>query len=329
MNMYKDGELIINPDFQRFFRWSVTQQTKFIESILLGIPIPPIFVYQNEKGKWELVDGLQRVSTILNFAGILKDEDKSRRTRSSTKLEQTEMIPSLKGITWKKLPVEPLQLEFKRTKLKIEIIKSGSHKDAKFEVFQRLNTGGSLLSAQEFRNCLLVMLDKSFLDWLETLSQDDNFQTCIDLSDKLIEERYDMELVLRFFVFPKYEFSYAEVSDFLTESMKKIVADRAFDRNSEAARFRSTFALLKELDGDTIFKKNHRGKFLESYFEAIAIGVGQNIDRYIHPDCKSILKNKIDEIETVPVFAEGKGSGTNTKLRVPRIVPFGISYFNI
>ena len=60
VNLYKDKELIINPDFQRYFRWNNTQKSRLIESILLSIPIPPIFVYQNDEGKWEIVDGLQR-----------------------------------------------------------------------------------------------------------------------------------------------------------------------------------------------------------------------------------------------------------------------------
>ncbi|UOG40021.1 DUF262 domain-containing protein (plasmid) [Leptospira noguchii] len=64
MSMYQAGELIIDPDFQRFFRWTPQQKTNLIESILLGIPIPSIFVYQREDGKRELVDGLQRVSTV-------------------------------------------------------------------------------------------------------------------------------------------------------------------------------------------------------------------------------------------------------------------------
>ena len=63
MRMYLDGDIIIKPAFQRYFRWDEEQRTRFIESILLGIPIPPIFVAADNKGVWELVDGLQRVST--------------------------------------------------------------------------------------------------------------------------------------------------------------------------------------------------------------------------------------------------------------------------
>ncbi len=75
MNMYEQGEIIISPEFQRLFRWTIEQKTKFIESILLGIPIPPIFVAEDNDGRWELVDGLQRISTVLSFFGILKTDN--------------------------------------------------------------------------------------------------------------------------------------------------------------------------------------------------------------------------------------------------------------
>ena len=74
INLYKDKELILNPEFQRYFRWSQTQKSKFIESIILGIPTPSIFVFQREDGIWELVDGLQRISTILEYVNELMDE---------------------------------------------------------------------------------------------------------------------------------------------------------------------------------------------------------------------------------------------------------------
>src|SRR5262245_59523836 len=73
ISMYRDEEFIINPEYQRLFRWKPFQKTRFIESLLLGIPVPPIFVFQQKSGKWELVDGLQRVSTILEFVGELRD----------------------------------------------------------------------------------------------------------------------------------------------------------------------------------------------------------------------------------------------------------------
>ena len=66
MSMYERREIIIKPAFQRYFRWDLDQKTRFMESILLGIPIPPIFVAEDGDGVWELVDGLQRISTVLS-----------------------------------------------------------------------------------------------------------------------------------------------------------------------------------------------------------------------------------------------------------------------
>src|SRR6201985_4017399 len=75
VNMYRDGDLVINPDFQRLFRWEIGQKSKLIESLLLGIPIPSIFVFEQEDSKWELIDGLQRISTLLEFMGLLRDPE--------------------------------------------------------------------------------------------------------------------------------------------------------------------------------------------------------------------------------------------------------------
>jgi len=129
---YKEGEIDINPDFQRKFRWSDHLRSRLIESILIGVPLPSIFVYQNDKGIWEVVDGVQRISTILEFMGELKDEKGEKLPPA--KLAKTKMLPSLEGLTWDEIPKEPLQIDFRRTKIEIKIIKSTSHQNAKFEV---------------------------------------------------------------------------------------------------------------------------------------------------------------------------------------------------
>jgi hypothetical protein len=95
MNVYRDGELIVNPEFQRLFRWKLSQKSSLIESLLIGVPIPSIFVFEVENGIWELIDGLQRVSTILEFAGLLKKNDDSLYLPSV--LEGTRYLPSLQG----------------------------------------------------------------------------------------------------------------------------------------------------------------------------------------------------------------------------------------
>jgi hypothetical protein len=146
INMYKDGELIINPIFQRLFRWDQSQKSRFIESILIGIPIPSIFVYETPEGKWELVDGLQRVSTLLEFMGLLYDASGQKVAPSA--LEATNYLPSLHNLVWEKsaeisdipetdqneLP-KNLQLAVRRSRISVEILKRPSDAHTKYDLF--------------------------------------------------------------------------------------------------------------------------------------------------------------------------------------------------
>lgn len=327
-NLYKDGEIKINPDFQRFFRWTNKQKTRFIESILLGIPIPSIFVYQNLKGIWELIDGLQRVSTLLEFMGFLKD-DMGKEFPPSI-LEKINTLPGLEGMTWEKLP-QSLRLDIKRAKIKVEIILKDSDKDAKYEVFQRLNTGGSFLTEQEIRNALLIMLDKPMYEWLKELSLDDNFQTCINLSDRLLQSGYDMELVLRYIAFSNFEYTQSDVNEFLTESMKEIVEKQDFNRDEEKRIFLKTFSILNEVFGENVFKKfqnnSFKGGFLISAYEAITNGLRANINSYVLPDDRVILENKVKNLWQENEFISNIGSGSNAKVRLPKIIKFAKGYF--
>jgi uncharacterized protein with ParB-like and HNH nuclease domain len=134
-NLYQNGEIQINPAFQRLFRWTEGQKIKLIESIILGIPVPSIFVYQNPNGIWELVDGLQRVSTILQFMGVLGDKPK-------LVLKQTKYLPAFEGFVYEADQTNPneipdlLKLSFKRSKLNFTIIQSDSHVNAKLKFFK-------------------------------------------------------------------------------------------------------------------------------------------------------------------------------------------------
>src|SRR5215471_6446798 len=93
VNLYQDQDLIINPEFQRLFRWTNFQKSRLIESILLGIPIPPIFVYETPDGKWELV-------------GVLRDGE-SGRTLPPSVLSTTNYLPSLNNVVWERSEIIP------------------------------------------------------------------------------------------------------------------------------------------------------------------------------------------------------------------------------
>lgn len=329
ISLYKDNELDINPDFQRRFRWLPNQRTRLIESILIGVPLPSVFVYQNDKGIWEVVDGVQRISTILEFVGELLDEDGNKIEPSV--LLKTKMLPSLEGMTWQKMPKEPLQNDFRRSKIEIKIIKSNSHPNAKFEVFQRLNYS-SVLSGQEFRNAVLIMLDKSLYTWLKELAESSDYTICLDLTDRWKDEQYHYELVLRLFIFSLYvNKPIYKVDDFINEyfiyndddSLIQKVQKGDFLLEKESDKFLKTFHLLCKAKGIEVFKKGGKGtQFLESYFEAIAIGLYFNIDSYNDSDSDlHLIISKINDIEnTLPKAA-------NTSTRIPQTVKFGKDYF--
>ena len=97
VDMYKNGELIIAPDYQRLFRWSEANQSRFIESLLLEMPIPPIFVVELEEGVYELIDGLQRISSYLHFRGELAgyDENLIAYLEDEEDLEAIDIIEGL------------------------------------------------------------------------------------------------------------------------------------------------------------------------------------------------------------------------------------------
>jgi len=309
ISLYKERELDIHPEFQRFFRWSPLQKTKLIESILLGIPVPSIFVSQREDGVWDVVDGLQRLSTIFEFIGVLRD-DQDELVEPSVLLE-TEYLPSLQGKYWDKEDDpensfdQALRLTFKREKIDVKIVKKESDASIKYELFQRLNTLGSKLSDQEVRNCLLVMINKEFYEWLKSLSDNPHFLNTLVLTDKAIDEQYNMELALRFFIFKNFsseEIKYSkELGDYLTEKMLDLCEDEHFDFDKESADFIKTFEILDSSMSEQSFKRYNEakdrfeGKFLLSAFEIISIGLGRNIDQYSNLPVDENLNNLIEE----------------------------------
>lgn len=343
ITLYRDGEMDIHPEFQRFFRWTETQKSKLIESILLGIPIPSIFVSQREDGVWDVIDGLQRLSTIFEFVGELKNEEGKKLPPS--KLLKTEYLPSLKGKVWDSEIVDisftvAQRLMLKRAKLDIKIIKKQSDKDAKYELFQRLNTGGSSLSPQEIRNCLLVMLNIKFYRWLLSLSNYPAFKNCIVLSDRLVDEQYDMELALRFFVYKnsneKEIKEIKDIGDFITKKMLEFASDKHFDYKGEKLNFERTFSVLNEITGDDTFTKFDRGMdrfsgaFSISAYEVIASGVGKHIGSYFeNADNKLLLLGKIKQVWGEEIYRAKSGSGLNAMKRLPHLIPLGYSIFSL
>jgi len=337
INLYSSGEILINPDFQRYFRWTDVQKSRLIESILLGIPIPSIFVFQRQDGIWEVVDGLQRISTLLQFMSELPEvEDIPKKSR--LKLQGTKYLPDLEGVVYEKIDVDDIELSqslklfIKRAKLNFSIILSDSGPNAKFDVFQRLNTGGTYASDQEVRNSIMIMINKETFNWFKNLATNENFVTTISLSDKLHQEQYPMELVLRHLALTYFEYiPKKELSDFFDDINEQILTDQNFDYSNKKIQFDKTFAYINSILGEEAFKRydgtKFKGKFLESAFEAISVGISKNIDTYQIPNDNDLIIEKIKKLHSEDYFQQYTGSGSNAKTRVPKIIPFAIEYF--
>lgn len=325
-NMYRDGELIIAPQFQRLFRWDDNQKSKLIESILVGIPLPSIFVAQDSEGRWELVDGLQRVSTLLQLQGLLPEED-----YDSLVLSGTKYLPSLEGLTWDgEHSLTPTQrLDIKRSKMDVKIVKRESDPETKFELFQRLNSFGSPLSTQEIRNAVLVGISPRFADWLHELATYPAFIAMTQLSDRDLERKYDEELVLRFlFLISLSQDDVKSLSSFQDQLEAHAVhlATDSTEQNLKSLHtiFQSTFDQLLEKNVDLLKKWNiqksrFEGGFSNTSFEAIATSVGYLILNGESPrdDLEQAAKDFWSEPQITERFATGKSTEQRIKLTVP------------
>ena len=342
ISIYRDDEMDVHPEFQRFFRWSDDQKSRLIESILLGIPLPSIFVSQREDGVWDVIDGLQRLSTIFQFTGDLKGEN--REKLSPLTLQGTKYLPSLAGKKWDDSDPEqfignPNRLIIRRSKMDVKIILKESSESSKYELFQRLNTGGSQLSDQEVRNAMLVMVNPDAYHWLSDLGRDENFQNCLTLSERMLNEQYDLELVTRFLVFRTIDEdelrSIGNLGDFLSDRISDMAQSVDFQkmRESEDAAFKSTFALLANSLDERSFRKydadkgKHRGGFLISAFEAIALGIGYNVQSYNSGDGVANIEEKSKNLWIDSEFLSQSGSGVDTKARLRSNISLGRRLF--
>lgn len=338
-SLYKEGELDIHPEFQRFLRWSPEQKTKLVESLLLGIPIPSIFVFQREDGVLDVVDGLQRISTILHFMGELRDED--GKTLEPLVLEEADYLPSLKGKVWSPSDSdsfigEDIQRFFRQEKIDVKVLLRDSDAQAKYELFQRINTGGTPLSEQEVRNCILIMINRPAYFWLEDASKNESFQICCPLPERVLLERYDLELVLRFAILHDIDLDEVkEIKDlgqFLTTRMRDALAEGGKDLAHIDTVFDRTFKLLAEAAGDDALRKFDAGKarfsgpFLISAFELVALGIAQNLD---HAEAKGSewVLGKIQAIWSDPRADGIYGRGVSTARRLPKTLEVGRAFF--
>lgn len=342
VNMYKDGEIVINPDFQRLFRWESSQKSKLIESILLGIPLPPIFVFEQENAKWELIDGLQRLSTIIEFMGLLRGPDGNLKPPSY--LEATKYLPSLRNTVWEvsdlisDLPTEEQialdktsQLSIRRARLGVEILKRPSDNKTKFDLFQRLNSGGTPANPQEIRNCVINMVNADYFSFLRTLAASTDFKTVMALTEEQEERQKNIEYVSRFLshTYIQYD-NKLDVEEYIDDAMQQIASLN--ERIDTTTCFEFTFKTLNEALGANALRRQSRGQATGRVglvaFECIAVGIAKNYKAIqALSDANAFIKQKIADLWISPDIDALSASGLRGTLRISRSVPLGARWF--
>ena len=321
MNMYSNDELVINPEFQRLFRWDTHQKTRFIESLLLGIPIPSIFVAEDTDGRWEIVDGLQRLSTILSFFGMLKHTPE----KNDWTLEAGDVVGELVGLKVSDLPVK-YQLNIKRSVCRIEVIKWDSNYDLRYELFNRLNTGGSPLTDQEIRNCIFRGISTEFTDLIKGVAQNPRLIGIVEPTEKQKDELYLDELVLRFFsLYNNYQNVNKNLSEHMTDYMKQ-ATNGAVNYRETVDVINRVIELLKPIGRAALSGNN--GQFSTSLYDGIFNGVASNLDYYEVSGIEK-LNYSIETLKSDAEFKRASGVASNYKERVKKRINRAIEIFSL
>ena len=269
VRMAAEGELERAPDYQRKFRWSTEDESKLIESLLLGLPVPSLFVATNANGTWEMVDGLQRLSTIIHFIADPKVLLKTIDKQSALQLEGLEKVPLLNGRTYSELPT-PIRLAINKRSLRVTALSDKSDLKARFDLFERLNTGGVALTPQEVRACIYR---GAFNDLLRELASETTFKKLVKLQQAKRDDGTREELVLKFFAYlnAREEFTGA-VTGFLNGYMEE--ASGTFDLEAGRKLFVEVVNHIHSATKGHFLRKGY-GTTPLNQLEAVMVGVGE------------------------------------------------------
>jgi uncharacterized protein DUF262 len=263
--MFRDGAIDVAPVYQRQYRWDLARQSRLIESLLLGIPVPSLFMAANADGSWELVDGVQRLLTLMHFAAEPALRDKAGLA-DALRLEGLDKLTDFNGLAFDELP-KSVQLQFLLRPVKVVTLNDKSDLVVRFDLFERLNTGGIALTPQEIRSCIYR---GEFDSFLERLSKRKSFLVVVRLPESAERDGTRQEYVLRFFAFlENYQEFKHSVIDFLNDYMGS--ASKSFDYEANARLFRRTFDALAKALPTGLSRRSNRTTPVNLY-EAVAVG---------------------------------------------------------
>lgn len=246
VSMMHDYDIILDPDYQRNYIWDNKRASLLVESILLNVPIPAIYVNEDEESRWVVVDGLQRLNTLRRFFD------------NEFKLVGLEVLSELNKLQYSTLNPKAKRL-FNNGIIRTVLILQESHPEIKYDIFERLNRGAILLNSQELRNCL-YRGDLNKL--LKRLREDQVFLDCIGLK-KPHKRFYDSELILRFFALSEaYNFKTgklkgypSKMKTFLNNYMRKKRKLSSSEKEEMEVRFIMTLEKVYYVFGAPAFRR--------------------------------------------------------------------------
>lgn len=316
ISMYEDDELV-KPEMQRKYVWDKVEASRFIESILLGLPVPSIFLAQAGSQKL-IVDGYQRIMTVYDYVkrGVFSADEKVFRLSNSDKINQR----------WRNRSFAELSIDDQRKirsttihAIVFEQKKPENDDTSLYQIFERINTSGRSLTPQEIRNCIY---QGTFNSLLLDLNEDETWRKLFGTSIPDSRMR-DIEYILRFFVMKtddvlKSDAKQISLKKSLNIFMDNHKNDTAKDLEEFKAEFLSTIQLVESLIGENAFrnftKNGFSKKFHPAIFDAImvsaflankkehdicAITVEQHKELFSNNDFKNAVSKQTTNIENI------------------------------
>jgi len=299
LDMVESGDIFVPPEYQRQFIWDPERQSTLIESVFLGIPVPSLFMATNADSTWEVVDGVQRLGTLSHFVASGKLLENINKAEPLT-VQGLEKLTSLNDLKFEDLP-KSLQLRFNTRPLRVTVLNDKSDLSVRFDLFERLNTGGVSLTPQEIRNCVYR---GPFNDSIKELANYPAFRAVIKVKDKQTNNGMYEEMALRFLAYLHHytEFDHS-VKEFLNTYMKN--NQKSDLEKSMRQLFQKVFDTLNEALPGGIAR---RSKTPVNLFEAISVGMALAIKggANIHlPRLKTLLTDQ--------ELKKFTGAGSNAK----------------
>ncbi|MCB8953271.1 MAG: DUF262 domain-containing protein [Ardenticatenales bacterium] len=298
--------LIIDPEFQRKLVWKPKQKSLFIESVLLNIPLPPLYVNQSVSGQYIIVDGLQRTSTLQEFVN------------NEFALSELRVLKDLNNCTFNKLNAE-YQTKIEDRKLLIYVIKPSVPLQMVYDIFHRINTGGTQLTRQEIRNCFYIGPATRLL---KELAEHETFRKAIDNGIASTRMK-DREAVLRFLAFRilDYKNDYNNDMDaFLGAAMERMNKMTDGELNHLREEFEEAMSLTYDFFGFKNFRlptDTTRGRINIAILESVACFFAEKSKSFLQSNKEKIQRN-FDALLSNPDYVDAVRISTGDTRRVIR-----------